>query len=375
MRERKPRSWPSLGSDPKTRATEALSRLEDITRLVSDLVWETDADLRLTYVSENSYEVFGVVPLQLEGRTLPELGQFSNPEGDEMRLNLRKPFRDVPLVLEDGETRRHLLVSGLPFYAPETGRFLGLRGTARDVTEIMHAERLRREQEERQRAFVADVAHELRTPLAILRTKLDTLKDTQAAAALCGEVDAMTRLVSQMLAFARYELFRPEHHEEADLREVCTAVATHLAPLAIREERFIEILAEASPVIVPGSAQALEQAIRNLVENAMRFAPPQSTVTVRITDEPAVHVIDRGAGVPEHKREVIFTRFGPADRRGGGAGLGLAIVKRIADAHGAVVRVDDAPGGGADFSVRFRVRSDDEPEDYPEMSGSGQLGG
>lgn len=353
MRERKPRSWPSLGSDPKTRATEALTRLEDITRLVSDLVWETDSELRLTYVSENAYEIFGVVPLQLEGRRLQDLGRFRGPDGKDMRLDLRKPFRDVPMVLEEGESERHLLVSGLPFFLPDSGRFRGLRGTARDVTEIMRAERLRRDQEERQRAFVADVAHELRTPLAILRTKLDTLKDPQAAAALCGEVDAMTRLVSQMLSFARYELFRPESGESADLREVCTAVATHLAPIAIREDRSIEILAGAAPVIVPGSAPALEQAIRNLVENALRFAPPQSTVTVRITDEPAIHVIDRGAGVPLDKRQTIFTRFGRADRRGDGAGLGLAIVKRIADAHRASVQVEDAPGGGADFSVRF----------------------
>ena len=353
MRERKPRSWPSLGSDPKTRAAEALTRLEDITRLVSDLVWETDADLRLTYVSENSYEIFGVLPLQVEGKRLSELGEFQEPDGSEMRLDLRQPFREVPMVLREGGTDRHLLVSGLPFYESDSGRFMGLRGTVRDVTEIVHAERLRRDQEERQRVFVADVAHELRTPLAILRTKLDTLKDTQAAEALCREVDAMTRLVSQMLAFARYELFRPESGESADLREVCTAVATHLAPLAIREDRLIEIIADDPSVVVPGSPQALEQAIRNLVENAMRFAPPQSTVTVRITGEPAIHVVDHGPGVPKDKRQSIFTRFGRADRRGEGAGLGLAIVKRIADAHGASVQVEDTPGGGADFSVRF----------------------
>lgn len=353
MRERKPRSWPSLTADPETRAAEALTRLEDVTRLVSDLVWETDADLRLAYVSEHAFEVMGYVPLQLEGRRFEDLGHFVDEVGEHIALDIRKPFRDVAFMTTnaDGAPRR-LLTSGLPFFDPDSGRFSGIRGTARDVTEIYRAERIRAEQEERQRAFVADVAHELRTPLAVLRTKLDTLKDEAAAAVLRNEVDGMTRLVSQMLAFARYELFRPGSQEEADLRDVCTNVATHLAPLAILEDRLIEVLADA-PVIVRGSAPALEQAVRNLVENAVRYAPPKSTVTVRITEEPAIHVIDRGMGVPMERRAMIFRRFDRADRRGDGAGLGLAIVKRIIDAHGATVEVNDMPGGGADFCVKF----------------------
>ena len=354
MRERKPRSWPSLTADPGTRAAEALTRLEDVTRLVSDLVWETDADYRLAYVSEHAYEVLGFLPLQIEGRMFGDLGKFIDEQGEEIALDLMKPFRDVIFVINDATgVERRLMTSGLPFFDPETGRFSGLRGTARDVTELHRAERIRAEQEERQRAFVADVAHELRTPLAILRTKLDNLQDEAAAAALRDEVDAMTRLVSQMLAFARYELFRPATGESADLREVCTAVATHLAPIAIYDDRSIEVLADGPPVVVNGSPQALEQAIRNLVENAVRYAPPQSTVTVRITDEPAIHVIDRGTGVPEERRGTIFERFDRADRRGDGAGLGLAIVKRIADAHGASVEIYDPPGGGAAFCMRF----------------------
>ncbi|PIW29938.1 MAG: hypothetical protein COW30_03445 [Rhodospirillales bacterium CG15_BIG_FIL_POST_REV_8_21_14_020_66_15] len=354
MRERKPRSWPSLTADPETRAAEALTRLEDVTRLVSDMVWETDAELRLAYVSEHSFEILGYLPLQLEGKSFGELGRFVDDAGDEMTLDIRSPFRDIAFATEDATgAPRRLLTSGLPFFDPESGRFSGVRGTARDITEIYRAERIRADQEERQRAFVADVAHELRTPLAILRTKLDTLEDIAGVAALREEVDGMTRLVSQMLAFARYELFRPGSGEEADLREVCTAVATHLAPIAILEARFVEVLAEGPPVIVRGSPPALEQAVRNLVENAVRYAPPQSTVTVRITDEPAIHVIDRGAGVPEERRKAIFDRFDRADRRGDGAGLGLAIVKRIADAHGAVVEIYDPPGGGIDFCIRF----------------------
>mgnify|MGYP001198007735 CR=1 FL=1 len=354
MRERKPRRWPSLAAAPETRAAEALTRLEDITRLVSDLVWEADADFRLTFVSEHAYEALGFLPLQLEGKSFKELGQFIDEAGNPLTVDFMKPFRELTFLMTDAAGATHrLLISGLPFFDPESGSFSGVRGTARDVTEIFRAEVIRAEQEERQRAFVADVAHELRTPLAILRTKLDTLRDETAATALRDEVDGMTRLVSQMLAFARYELFRPGMDESADLNEVCTSVATHLAPLAINEDRSIEVVIDGAPALVQGSPQALEQAVRNLVENALRHSPVGSTVTVRVTPEPAVHVIDKGRGVPQERRETIFERFDRADRRGEGAGLGLAIVKRIADVHGAQVGVEDASGGGADFFIRF----------------------
>lgn len=90
-----------------------------------------------------------------------------------------------------------------------------------------------------------------------------------------------------------------------------------------------------------------------MVENAVRHTPPQSTVIVKVTDEPAVHVLDQGSGVPDSRRQAIFQRFGRSDRRGEGAGLGLAIVKRIVDAHDASIDIEDVPGGGSNFCIRF----------------------
>ncbi len=354
MRKRGPRSWPSLTADPKTRAGEALKRLEDITRLVSDLVWETDKDLRLIYVSDNAHEVFGFLPVQMEGKAFTELGRFHDGAGNEREIDPYRPFRDAAFRVVDPEGReRDLLVSGLPIFGTDTDEFTGFRGTARDVTDILRAERMRREQEERQRAFVADVAHELRTPLAVFRTKLDNLGEDATSAALRKDVDVMTRMVSQMLNFARYEVFQPEANESADLGRVCAAVAAQLAPIAVREERSIEVLVDGGPVIVRGSETALEQAVRNLVENAVRHTPKGTIVTVSVTEEPAIHVLDHGKGVSVERRRQIFQRFGRADRRGDGAGLGLAIVKRIVDAHSAEVNVADGPDGGADFCIRF----------------------
>ena len=101
MRERKPRRWPSLAAAPETRAAEALTRLEDITRLVSDLVWEADADFRLTFVSEHAYEALGFLPLQLEGKSFKELGQFIDEAGNPLTVDFMKPFRELTFLMTD----------------------------------------------------------------------------------------------------------------------------------------------------------------------------------------------------------------------------------------------------------------------------------
>ncbi len=223
----------------------------------------------------------------------------------------------------------------------------------RQLTEIQAAEDALRASEHRYRTFAADVAHELRTPLAVLRAQLDNLQGSTVAAALCSDVDQMSRMVSQLLAATQLDWVALHPADRADLRTVCTNVAAHLAPIAIREKKSIEVVGVNHSVVVHGNSDALEQAVRNLVENAIRYSARKTTVTIKVSDEPAVHVLDRGCGIPADKRQIVFRRFQRSDRRGGGAGLGLAIVQRTAEIHGATVEVDDRPGGGAVFSFRF----------------------
>jgi signal transduction histidine kinase len=107
------------------------------------------------------------------------------------------------------------------------------------------------------------------------------------------------------------------------------------------------------PVLVKGNAMALEQAVRNLIDNAIRFGDPGSTISIRIGDDGSVQVIDRGPGIPAPQRAQIFDRFVSADRRSTGAGLGLSIVRRTVEAHDGSIDVSDTPGGGATFTLRF----------------------
>jgi signal transduction histidine kinase len=205
-----------------------------------------------------------------------------------------------------------------------------------------------------QRDFLADAAHELRTPLAILAAHLDTMENTTRKPMLRADVDRMARLVNQLLLVAQLEALTIHPDDKADLCNLATELATLLAPLAIKTERGVAVLNADHPVVVKGNRDALYQALRNLVENALKFTPPGTEVEIEIDRSGAVSVCDRGPGIPEAQREHLFRRFWRADRRhSGGAGLGLAIAYRIATAHAGHLTVSDNPGGGARFMLRI----------------------
>jgi signal transduction histidine kinase len=209
-----------------------------------------------------------------------------------------------------------------------------------------------------QREFTADAAHELRTPLAILATHLDALEDRKAAAALRDDVDRMSRLVNQLLSVAQLEALAVSPDESADLQAIAVDVAASLAPLALKRGRSIAVTGTTTPVPVHGNAESLRQALRNLIENALQHTPAGTEVEIDVTAEPAVHVSDRGPGVPPELRQRVVQRFWRADRRKGeGSGLGLAIVSRILSAHGGRLIVDDAPAGGARFSIHLPAKA------------------
>jgi signal transduction histidine kinase len=202
----------------------------------------------------------------------------------------------------------------------------------------------------RQREFTGDVAHELRTPLAILRTRIETLPDQTSAKALLRDVEAMTRVVSQLLEAAEVEAFVIDPKEMADLRTVCADIAEFIAPWAIAQGKTISLSGTDAAVWVHGNAAMLRRAVRNLIENALKHTPEGTGVDIVVGEDATIRIVDQGEGVPAGRREMIFKRFWRRDRRGSG-GLGLSIVKRIVDVHGGTVTVEDAPNGGAVFMM------------------------
>lgn len=195
----------------------------------------------------------------------------------------------------------------------------------------------------RQEAFAADVAHELRTPLAILALELERL-DGEAAARLKRDVTGMSRLVEQLLVLAQLDAQAVARAPTQDvaLRDVAADVVSHFAPLALDEEKEIA-LEHGDDAIVSGRPEAISAALRNLVENALRVTPVHGTVTVFVGPGATLRVRDGGPGLSHDALRDYRQRLHRGDHSSkNGAGLGLAIVSRIMDAHHGSLRTDPA---------------------------------
>lgn len=226
-----------------------------------------------------------------------------------------------------------------------------------------------------QRRFVADASHQLRTPLAVLKTQIamarrddDPQTRQEALVAIDGGVDGMARLVNQLLTLARAEPGGGALRKDiVDFNAVTRAALESLAGIAF--DRAIDLSFEAAPAALPihGHVTLLRELVLNLVENALRHIPQGGTVAVKLEQGEAgilLVVEDNGPGIPEADRERVFQRFhrlAPATVEG--TGLGLAIVKEIVAAHdGTIALMETQPPPGLRVEVRLPAAPGDVPE-------------
>jgi heavy metal sensor kinase len=224
-----------------------------------------------------------------------------------------------------------------------------------------------------QRQFVADASHELRNPLAIIRTNVEVaLADPnadpedlrQAIIVVKRASDRMARMVDDLLALARRQA-PAVYNEPVDLGVAVAEASEEFVALA--ETRGIVLDRAIAPeVTVTGDRDALKRAVANLLENAVRLAPAGSWVRLAVGSERGmawVAVSDEGPGIRPEDQPKVFDRFWRADkarsRADGGTGLGLAIVKQIAESHGGEVQLQSRVGVGSTFAIWLPVAAHD----------------
>lgn len=220
------------------------------------------------------------------------------------------------------------------------------------------------------RRFTADSSHELRTPLAVVRgigeaavaERRSPAEYEEAIGSMLEEIDRMSTLVDTLLRLSHSDAGTIRlKREPVDLDQLARDVVASLGILA--EERNQKLTVETrSNVTVTADRLVLREAVTNVLDNAIKYGPLRSTVTISVdrdANDGVLAIADEGPGVPAEHRERIFHRFFRLDearsRDGGGAGLGLAIAKWAVEIHGGRITVNGRQGGGAEFLIHLPI--------------------
>lgn len=319
-----------------------------------------DAGQRIIGINRAAADLLGLDVEQVVGHPLqqavrnPDLRRFALEA-----IDCREPVED-DIVLH-GETDRTIRLRGsaLRDVSAQGGAVIVLD----DITDIQRLQRVRRD-------FVANVSHELKTPIASIKGFVETLLDgaaedpddrTRFLEIIGRQADRLAAIIEDLLALSRLEQSQAAGSlplESKRLADVLAAVADECRPRAT--ERSVRLEIDCPPdVTADVNAPLLEQAVINLVDNALKYSEPGKAVRLSAAreGEAVIRVGDEGCGIAAEHLPRLFERFYRVDkarsRKLGGTGLGLAIVKHIAKAHGGSVDVESEPGVGTTFTLRL----------------------
>ncbi|WP_246711137.1 sensor histidine kinase [Rhizobium leguminosarum] len=202
----------------------------------------------------------------------------------------------------------------------------------------------------RQHRFIASAAHELRTPIAILRMKIDAATD-MGLRSLLPDVSRLATLSEQLLDLHRLDNGAPS--DRIDLVALARSVVADLAPVLIASGKAIEVIVE-QPGKIMGNTGSIERALTNLIQNGVEHGGNEVIVRVNGT---SLEVEDNGVGIPGEEHERVLEPFHRLRPRSSGTGLGLNLVKQVVDHHGGRITIAEAPSGGAIVRLEFTAAS------------------
>ncbi len=369
------RSFNTMGAALERSSSIMRADRNKLTAILSSMaegVVAVDRDERVVHMNRVAGRMMGLNPQEALGKSIWELTRI--PELLEaLREILRREelvHRGVHLV---GPQDRIFELNGTPLDAGG-GMVAGAVLVLEDITQLRRLETMRRD-------FFANVSHELKTPITVIRGMVETLLDDpevplEVRERFLGKVreqsDRLATLVNDLLSLSRLESGGIEATlAPLDIRGVVEESIDSLLPTA--EGRRINLMLQmpADPVVIEGEDEALLQAVNNLVDNALKFTSEGGSVWVRLRGDGVlaeIEVEDNGPGIETHHLERIFERFYRVDkarsREVGGTGLGLAIVKHTVRALQGEVTVKSTPGKGTTFRMHFpQVVETDGPEE------------
>ena len=338
--------------------TAERDRMAIVLESMSDAIFVVDGEGRVTMTNKSAEKVLQVPRDKTSGRHFIEV--VRDHEIDALLQQCLKTRTQQTGVIELRSKRQLLGVIATPFQE-DSGCLLLIQ----DLTELRRLETVRRD-------FIANLSHELRTPIASIKALGETLHDgavEQPSVArdflekINLEVDRLAQMIQEMGELSHIESGEaPLQKTPVNVAEVVDRAAGRLKAQADRAGLWLETQVATDLPSVPADEARIEQVLVNLIHNAIKFTPSGGRITVSAKADGGnlvVAVSDTGVGISEDDLPRVFERFYKADRAraGGGTGLGLAIARHVVEAHGGRIRVESVEGRGATFSFALPLSS------------------
>ena len=346
------------------RLTQERNEREAVLASMVEGVLAVDAEERVIAVNAAAARLLDTDPVAAEGKSIQEI--VRNPDLQHVvaqTLDGHRPI-EADIVMRVGAEDRNLQANGTLLHGDDGGPDVGAVVVLNDVTRLKRLEAVRRD-------FVANVSHELKTPVTSIKGFAETLEDgaledpeasRRFVRIIAGQADRLNSIIEDLLALSTLEQSGDSPLLQLEEADLCDVVAVALEVCGPKAEAKRIVLNEGCPgtLLARVSPPLLEQAVVNLIDNAVKYSAEGSTVEVDLAqtdDEIVVGVTDQGQGVAREHLPRLFERFYRVDKARsrdlGGTGLGLAIVKHIAQIHGGRVSVDSVVGRGSTFRIHL----------------------